>query len=124
MTTPDPWKALLKKVRHSASTHSNRSRTKEVHITVEDLKNQFNKQNGRCYWLGIPINIHNIFIPYHPGAPSVDRLNNKKDYTPENIVICTTYANLGRGLTPVTEMKEFLKCLRLEDGEVSLDYYI
>lgn len=104
----DPWKKLLAKVKLCASDRASRSRTKEVHIDINDLKKQFTRQHGRCYWLHIPIDMNNIFIPNHPGSPSVDRLDNSKDYTPDNIVICTSFANMGRGRTDVETMEQFL----------------
>ena len=79
------------------SSSASRSRVKKVSITKEDLERQFVRQDGRCYWLGIPININHVFTTHNPLAPSVDRLNNDRDYEKDNIVICTQFANMGRG---------------------------
>jgi hypothetical protein len=93
----DPWLKLLGKVKLCGSSSASRSRIKEVLITKEDLEKQFIKQDGRCYWLGIPININHVFTTHNPLAPSVDRLDNDRDYEKDNIVICTQFANMGRG---------------------------
>ena len=93
----DPWLKLLKKVELCGSSQASRSRVKRVTITKEDLKEQFSKQDGRCYWFGIPIDINDVYTSNNPLAPSVDRLDNDKDYHKNNIVLCTILANMGRG---------------------------
>ena len=93
----DPWLKLLKKVELCGSSRASRSRVKKVTITKEDLKEQFLKQGNRCYWFGIPINIADVYTSNNPLAPSVDRLDNDRDYHKNNIVICTILANMGRG---------------------------
>jgi len=112
----DPWLKLLGKVKLCGSSSASRSRVKEVSITKEDLEQQFLKQGGRCYWLGIPININDVFTTHNPLAPSVDRLDNDRDYEKDNIAICTMFANMGRGKcdkeTFKKIMQEIIKCLR------------
>jgi len=93
----DPWLKLLKKVELCGSSQASRSRIKKVTITKEDLRKQFLKQGGCCYWFGVPINIDDVYTSNNPLAPSVDRLDNDRDYHKNNIVICTILANMGRG---------------------------
>ena len=69
---------------------------KEVAITPETLKEIFIEQGGECYWLKIPLDPYDIFVKSHPLAISVDRLDNTKGYTRENIVICSRLMNLGK----------------------------
>lgn len=69
----------------------------EVTITIEDLKRIYNEQNGKCYWLGIPMSLEDLFISHSPFAPSVDRIDNQRGYHPDNIVLATRFANKGRG---------------------------
>ena len=40
------------------------------------------------------------YYPKHPLAPSVDKIDDKKDYTIDNIVICCRLANFGRNVYP------------------------
>jgi hypothetical protein len=80
----------------------------EVHITIEDLKEQWNIQNGKCYWLGIDMSLEDLFISRSPFAVSVDRLISSGHYTKDNIVLTTRFANLGRGAYDGEDFKERL----------------
>ena len=69
----------------------------EVTITIEDLKEIYEKQDGKCFWLGIPMNLEELYVSHSPFAPSVDRIDNEKGYHSDNIVLTTRFANKGRG---------------------------
>ena len=87
----------------------------KILITIEDLENQWKKQGERCYWFNIPLDLmllynnHPDWYPKHPMAPSVDRIDDLKDYTPDNIVISCRFANLGRNIYPHDKMREAVK---------------
>ena len=83
-----------------------------VDITWEDLEIQYEKQNGKCYWFGIDIDLDEVFIPYSIQAPSVDRINDSVGYTKDNIVITTRFVNLGRGNYSKEKFIEFIKKLK------------
>jgi hypothetical protein len=80
----------------------------EVSITLDDLKEQWNKQNGKCYWLGIDMSLEDLMISRSPFAPSVDRLDSSGHYTKDNIVLTSRFANLGRGAYAGEDFKERL----------------
>jgi hypothetical protein len=69
-------------------------RNKEHTLTVDDINEMYEKQNGLCYWFNIPL------VPSetkkHPQQPSLDRLDRLKGYTKENVVLCCYSANIGR----------------------------
>ena len=69
----------------------------KITITIEDLKELWSIQKGKCYWLGIDMSLEDLFIPYSPFAISVDRLNSENGYHRGNIVLTTRFANRGRG---------------------------
>ena len=69
----------------------------EVTITIEDLKEIYEKQDGKCFWLGIPMSLEELYVSHSPFAPSVDRIDNEKGYHSDNIVLTTHFANKGRG---------------------------
>ncbi len=82
---------------------------RKIEITWQDVKNQRKQQGGRCFWFGTDLNPMDIFRPSYPLSMSVDRLDNEKDYLIDNIVICSRFANLGRGNCDV---KTFAKVVR------------
>lgn len=111
----DPWKKLLENVKKSGRMRDGYlGRIKrEITLTPSDLRNQFKKQKGRCYWLNLPIDPQGIFVSRNPFAISVDRLDSSKDYTPDNIVICCRFANLGRGNCDPNDFRAMLNKLEI-----------
>lgn len=59
-------------------------------ITIEMMRRRFDEQGGLCYWFGIPMT----------GDPlarvTIDRLDSGRGYSPDNVVLCSIAANLGR----------------------------
>ena len=105
----DPWKHLMKNVELS-SEHivyvRNRGETSvippkktryEITITIEDLKELWRIQNGKCFWLGIDMSLEDLFVSYSPFAVSVERLDSNRGYHKDNIALTTRFANRGRG---------------------------
>jgi len=70
-------------------------RVKVVAIDEHDIQKQFEKQKGLSDFLNIPIDPYDVFRVHYPLAPSVDRIDNTKDYYPDNIVINTRFENNG-----------------------------
>jgi hypothetical protein len=80
----------------------------EIDITLDDLKTQWEKQDGKCHWLGIDMSLQDLMISRSPFAPSVDRLDSSGEYTKDNIVLTTRFANLGRGAYAGEDFKQRL----------------
>lgn len=53
-------------------------------ITKTDIIQQYEKQNGKCYYSGRPLSS----VAGNENVMSIDRINSSIGYTPENIVIC------------------------------------
>jgi|TARA_R110000851_G_C12761686_1_gene533153 hypothetical protein len=70
---------------------------------LEELKNS---QKGKCYWLGIDLD---LTMKDNLRKPSLDRLDNSKGYEADNVVLTTLFANTGRRDSTVSQMKSFLK---------------
>lgn len=97
----------------------------KILITSADLEAQWEKQGKVCYWFKIPLDFdllykdHPNWYPKHPGAPSVDKINESGDYTPDNIVITCRFANLGRNIYPHDKMVTFMEHIKkgIEDSK-------
>lgn len=133
----NPWKKLLSNVllsaaaRHASKSGKRRSASSAdssvshgVEITEDDLRQQFIKQDGKCYWFGIDLDPMDIFKPRYPLALSVDRIDNEKVYRPDNIVITCRLANLGRGTCPMNIYKDVIDILKRGKAiAVGKDYF-
>lgn len=76
------------------------------------LLSLFEKQGGRCYWLGVPM-VPSI-AHRDPRRPSVDRLDQGKGYTRDNVVLTTMFANMGRSSLDATSFAAFVEELRAQ----------
>lgn len=89
--------------------HDSRYRGIKNDLTVEDINEIFENQNGLCYWFGIPL------IPSekgkHPQQPSLDRLDRNKGYTKDNVVLACYSANIGRNENDLETWQNFLNLL-------------
>lgn len=68
-------------------------------LTPNDILDQFKFQNGKCYWFGNTLKISNQkkFL----SKPSIDKLNPNGNYTKQNIVISSYFANIARQNTDI-----------------------
>lgn len=96
------------------SKSSANARNLEHELTDEDVKLLWELQNGCCYWLGVPLSEDAELPDRHPLKPSLDRLDNSKGYIKDNVVITSTFANLGRSNTTVEDFSEFLNLIQQE----------
>ena len=74
-------------------------------ITKEDIKRIYEEQKGLCYWLKIPLD---VTFEDKLRRPSIDRLDNDRGYDPDNIVLTTQFANLGRQSSSEKDFLNFI----------------
>jgi len=100
-----------RRVRLWQNTLINDSRYRGVknNLTVDDINEMFEKQNGLCYWFKIPLVPSNKHK--HPQQPSLDRLDRNKGYVKDNVVLTCYSANIGRNENDLDTWMEFLKLL-------------
>jgi len=87
--------------------HDSKFRGHNHKLTVNDINEILESQNGLCYWFKVPL------VPSqngkHPQQPSLDRLDRTKGYTKENVVLTCYSANIGRNDNTVEVWEEFIK---------------
>jgi hypothetical protein len=90
----------------------------KIYITPLDIEEIWNKQSGKCYWFGIDLDLdllykdHPDWMPKHPLAPSIDKIKVDGDYSKENIVICTRFANFGRNVCDFDKFHNIVSILK------------
>jgi hypothetical protein len=89
--------------------NDSKKRGKEHNLTVNDINEIYETQNGLCFWFKIPL-IPSINLK-HPQQPSLDRLDRTKGYTRDNVVLSCYSANIGRNENDVDTWKKFLSIL-------------
>jgi hypothetical protein len=105
-----------------ANRHRNKLKigvyTEEMDFDRNYIKQLFIEQKGMCYWLDIPMNPDNA--PRHSLKPSLDRLDVKRGYTKDNIVLCSLLANMGRYSTSVEEWTDICEKLKTPKGLINI----
>lgn len=99
------WKILWNNVKLSARHGAGGARIsklrgygeRDLTITLDEIKELWDNQQGRCHWLGIKMSLEDLEIKDSPFAPSVERLNNDLGYVQGNVVLASRFANRGRG---------------------------
>ena len=89
----------------SRQSEMKRKKTKGFNLSLKDLENQYIKQNGRCWYTGMPL------LKGKMGGISIERLNSSEDYIPENICLCFTDINTMKSDIALKEFKEFCELI-------------
>jgi hypothetical protein len=83
-----------------------------VDITLEDLKTQWDKQNGKCPYAGIAMSINRTsaeLSKFQPYKASLDRIDSSKPYTIDNIEFVSCMAQFGKNIWSKQEFIDFCK---------------
>jgi hypothetical protein len=97
------WKFIKKSVKH---------RNKESSVTLLDLKQVWERQQGICPYTGwelvlLPCTTSYLGMPLTPNRASVDRRDSSKGYTPDNIQFVAIIANFAKNAFPEEQLIEF-----------------
>lgn len=63
----------------------------EFKLSQKVIITLWRKQDGKCYWFKTPLTTK--FAAHETSCVSIDRLDNKKGYTPDNVVLSSRAAN-------------------------------
>lgn len=83
-------------------------------ITWEDLKMQYEKQKGKCFYTGLEMSLtysSKTHLVCPPEQLSVDRVDPKKGYTKDNIVLCCYCINNFKGDSDLETFNKFCDAL-------------
>lgn len=92
-----------------------RRRSKRTRLTLQDIKNQWIKQKGKCVYSNVRLKLQHIYnkrrIKQYYQA-SIDRIDSNKGYTKENIQILSITCNRAKNDMAHREMVEFIKIIK------------
>jgi hypothetical protein len=83
-------------------------------LTLESVLEMFEKQNGCCFYTGIPMKDHSNDIY----SMSIDRINSEKGYTQDNVVLCGYKFNMMKNDLSIKQMYEMVECVYNRKDEV------
>ena len=91
-------------------THLRRSKRRkhDSTITLQDLKEQWDKQNGRCAYTNVKLE----HVGDHNHQASLDRIDSSKGYIKGNIQWTSVTCNHAKNGMAHDGMVEFLNCVR------------
>jgi hypothetical protein len=104
----DKWFIYLFKNCH----RNNKKYSSLIDFNSNYILELFQKQNGMCGYFNIPLVITEIHK--HPFKPSIDRIDNTKGYTKDNIILCCLMSNMGRNSCDYDEWKTCLNSLEIK----------
>jgi len=76
-------------------------------IGTKTIKDIYKKQNGICAISGLPM--FSSTVAWFPFQPSLDRIDNSKGHTLDNVHLVCRAINTGRGKTEINEFKVWFK---------------
>lgn len=110
------WKVVWANVKLSARHGAGGARIqkkdgsghRDLTITLDDIKQLWEDQNGKCYWLGIDMSLEDVLVKNSPFAVSVERIDSNLGYVPGNVALASRFANRGRGAYDGEDFRERL----------------
>lgn len=99
----------------TAKMHSN-EKNKEFHLTLQDLKAQWKKQEGKCPYTGWSLILPETSHPSARGTKvprkaSLDRINSNDIYRPGNIQFVSMMANFAKNNWSENQLIDFCEAV-------------
>lgn len=83
-------------------------------IDLKFIEELLIKQNNKCYWFNIDLDIDSIEGSRNPAKLTIDRLDCSKGYSKDNVVLTSYAANCGRGDCSIENWNKIIK--NIKDG--------
>lgn len=99
------WHDKVARLQHTAS-----QRGLTCSLTAASLQELYVRQNGMCYYTGIPLQLASTDAwkrkgQADPDILSVDRIDSHRGYEPDNVVLCCTAISRMKGNAPASELQ-------------------
>lgn len=96
---------------YTAASNCRRS-GRRISIDAAYLRDIWEKQNGLCYWSGVPLEI----TRRSPWVVSLDRLDNSRGYEPGNVALASWLMNRARSNMTTEHFADALHTLSMSLG--------
>lgn len=90
----------------------NKKRNKALEITIDDLKELWNKQNGICPYTGWELILPKCKIRKSPKVASLDRIDSSKGYVVGNIQYVSVMVNYAKHDFSIEDMNDFCDAIK------------
>ena len=84
---------------------------KDQLVDVKFIEELLVKQDGKCYWYNIKMDVDSIEGSRNPLKVTIDRLDCNKGYSKDNVVLASYAANCGRGDCPKELWENIIKII-------------
>ena len=110
---------LTKNIRHWGRISSWRHKTPGCDLTVDFIEQLFKKQESKCYYTGRTMDFYGCV---HPNSISLDRLDPKKGYMQDNVVLCCYDINAMKGNRTEQEFYQLMQSILDRQHQIIEDY--
>jgi len=107
----NPTLPRVLKSRLAASKSRAKKKNVPFTLTFEDLLAQWDKQNGKCFYTGLPLKIKIESCVDNKEVVSIDRVEPDKGYSRENVVLCCDCVNTMKSNLSMEQFKGYLSLL-------------
>jgi hypothetical protein len=88
-----------------------RQRDPNSEVTAELILKMWEKQDGKCFYTGLPMEVKAGKGKNNPAAFSIDRIDSSKGYTRDNVVLCRWDVNRAKNNYTLEHFKMLCKAV-------------
>lgn len=80
-------------------------------LEPSDMLRLWELQDGRCFYTGVRLTLPDSHKRWVPTTASVDRVDNDKGYTKDNVVLCCRDLNMMKRNIPIKDFMNICRCV-------------